>query len=273
MSVALERFIKARLRVLFRMVHDLKTSRDGSVEVDMDSDVLGQVESTVEDWAREKRMEISELKEREQFRREFIGNLAHELRTPLFNMQGYVLTLLDGGLEDPKINRDFLQRAARATDRLIKIAEDMDVIAKLESGVMEMQMEPVDLEVLVRGELDDAMRGAVDKGIQLKCEVGPGTLVMADPQRLAQVFTNLIDNAIHYGRPGGMVIVRAIKLMAARCSWRSATTGSALRRSTCRAFSSASTAWARAAHAMKVDPVWVFPSSSTSSRRMASRSR
>jgi two-component system, OmpR family, phosphate regulon sensor histidine kinase PhoR len=208
--VALERFINARIRLLFRMVHDLKTDKGGSAPVvDMSTDVLGQVQATVEDWAQEKRTEITELREREQFRREFIGNLSHELKTPIFNIQGYILTLLEGGLEDPKVNRDFLERAARGTDRLTKIVEDMDLIAKLESGVMEMTLEPTDLSDLVNDELADASRHAKEKGIILRSEITEPLMVQCDPGRMAQLFMNLLNNAINYGRPGGSVVVRA----------------------------------------------------------------
>lgn len=208
--VALERFINARIRLLFRMVHDLKTNKGSSTPVvDMNTDVLGQVQATVEDWAKEKRAEITELREREQFRREFIGNLSHELKTPIFNIQGYVLTLLDGGLEDPKVNRDFLERAARSTDRLSKIVEDMDMIAKLESGVMEMTMERADLHDLVNEELKDAEQQATAKGIMLKNAIDGPLMVECDPSRIAQVFMNLLNNAIYYGRPGGSVTVNA----------------------------------------------------------------
>ena len=208
--VALERFINARIRLLFRMVHDLKTGKSSAPPVvDMNSDVLGQVQATVEDWAREKRTEITELREREQFRREFIGNLSHELKTPIFNIQGYILTLLEGGLEDPNVNRDFLERAARGTDRLNKIVEDLDMIAKLESGVMEMAMEPTDLAELVRDELADAARHATEKGIVLRSEITDPLMVQCDPGRMAQVFLNLLNNSISYGRPGGSVTVRA----------------------------------------------------------------
>ncbi|MFZ1688551.1 MAG: ATP-binding protein [Flavobacteriales bacterium] len=208
--VALERFINARIRLLFRMVHDLKTGKSSTPPVvDMTSDVLGQVQATVEDWAREKRTEITELRKREEFRREFIGNLSHELKTPIFNIQGYILTLLEGGLEDPNVNRDFLERAARGTDRLNKIVEDLDMIAKLESGVMEMTLEPTDLAELVDDELADAARHATEKGITLRSEITDPLMVQCDPGRMAQVFLNLLTNAISYGRPGGNVTVRA----------------------------------------------------------------
>lgn len=212
MSAALHRFITARLQVLFRMVHDLKTGEGSDTRAVLDSDVIGGVESAVEDWALAKRTEISELKQRERFRREFIGNLAHEMKTPLHNMQGYIDTLLDGGLEDPKVNRDFLQRAARGTERLIKIVEDLDMIAKLEGGVVELKKGPVDLAVFVRDQLADAMRRAAGKGIQLSSELEEGPRVLIDPDRMEQVFTNLIDNAINYGRPGGRVVIRAIDI-------------------------------------------------------------
>lgn len=212
MGVALERFITARLRVLFRMVHDLKTGRGEAPAVDIGADAIGEVERTMGSWAEEKRTEIAALREREQYRREFIGNLAHEMKTPLHNMQGYLETLLDGGLEDPKVNRDFLQRGARSTDRLIKIVEDLDLIARLESGVIEVRKELVDLAQVVAQVQRELLRAATAKGIQLVSELDEGPLVQADPGKLEQVFTNLMNNAVAYGRPGGRVIVRAVAL-------------------------------------------------------------
>src|SRR5690606_3107345 len=93
--------------------------------------------------------EIKELRERERYRREFIGNLAHELRTPIFNIQGYILTLLEGGLEDPKVNRDFLQRADKGVERMIRIVEDLGLISAMESGVLDMRIDRMDLNIPV----------------------------------------------------------------------------------------------------------------------------
>lgn len=208
----IERFIYSRIKLIYRTVHELKTHRNDELKVDMGADVLGQVNSEVVDWAKARRTEIKELKEREQFRREFIGNVAHELKTPIFNIQGYILTLLEGGLEDDKVNRDFLNRASRGVDRLIKIVEELDMISRLESGVMEMSMRRMDLTDLVKEVFENMEMTARDKGISLRSTLDGPLWVIADRDRLAQVFTNLLINAVNYGREGGYAEVRTFDL-------------------------------------------------------------
>ena len=174
--------------------------------------MLGKVNAEVSAWATERRTEIMELHEREQFRREFIGNLAHELKTPIFNIQGYILTLLEGGLEDPKVNRDFLNRASNGVDRLLKIVEDLDLITKLESGVMDLRTAPMDLHALVTETMHGMEINAREKGVTLKNELTAPTMVLADRYRLAQVFVNLFNNAINYGKAGGACTVSSYPL-------------------------------------------------------------
>lgn len=211
-AFGIERFINSRIKVLYRTVHELKRSRKEGDRIDLRGDVLGQVNAEVREWATERRTEIRELHEREQFRREFIGNLAHELKTPIFNIQGYILTLLEGGLEDGKVNRDFLNRASNGVDRLMKIVEDLDLITKLESGVMDLRIARVDISKLVDDSMENMELFAKEKGVTLINELAPTVLVMADRYRLAQVFTNLFNNAISYGKPGGHCVVRSYPL-------------------------------------------------------------
>lgn len=211
-SFGIERFIHSRIKVLYRTVHDMKRSRAGSEGIDLHGDVLSKVNAEVSAWATERRIEIRELHEREQFRREFIGNLAHELKTPIFNIQGYILTLLEGGLEDQKVNRDFLNRASNGVDRLMKIVEDLDLITKLESGVMDLRTTRMDLSELVTDTMENMEVPAKDKGVRLGNELSPGLMVSADRDRMAQVFTNLFNNAINYGKVGGSCIVRSYPL-------------------------------------------------------------
>jgi two-component system phosphate regulon sensor histidine kinase PhoR len=163
-------------------------------------------------WASERRTEIKDLQDREAFRREFIGNLAHELKTPIFNIQGYILTLLEGGLEDDKVNRDFLNRASNGVDRLMRIVEDLDLITKLESGVMDLRMARMDLADLVTDTIENMEIRAQERRFKLFNEIPAGTLVQADRNRLAQVLTNLFANAIAYGREGGQCTVKAFPL-------------------------------------------------------------
>ncbi len=211
-SFGIERFIHSRIKVLYRTVHELRRARKEPARLDMEGDVLGKVNVEVNEWATARRAEISELKEREKFRREFIGNLAHELKTPIFNIQGYILTLLEGGLEDEKVNRDFLNRASSGVDRLMKIVEDLDLITKLESGVMDLRIARMDLHGLVKETMEGFDLLAREKGMTLRNELVTPTLVIADRDRLSQVFTNLLSNAINYGRVGGRCTVKSYPL-------------------------------------------------------------
>lgn len=211
-SYGIERFVNARIKLLYRTVHDLRSSRKAGSRIELKGDVLGKVRQEVSAWATERRTEIKELEEREAFRREFIGNLAHELKTPIFNIQGYILTLLEGGLEDDKVNRDFLNRASNGVDRLMRIVEDLDLITKLESGVMDMRIARMDLSELVTDTIENMELIAKGRRFKLRNELPQGTFVMADRNRMAQVFTNLFSNAINYGREDGHCTVRAYPL-------------------------------------------------------------
>jgi two-component system phosphate regulon sensor histidine kinase PhoR len=211
-SFGIERFIHSRIKVLYRTMHDMRRTRKAPDSLDMRGDVLEKVNSEVEEWASARRAEISELHEREKFRREFIGNLAHELKTPIFNIQGYILTLLEGGLEDDKVNRDFLNRASNGVDRLMKIVEDLDLITKLESGVMDLRMVRMDLHQLLKETIDGLDLLAKEKGVQLRNDLVQPTFVRADRDRMAQVFTNLLTNAINYGKEGGICSVKSYPL-------------------------------------------------------------
>lgn len=208
-SYGIERFVHSRIKVLYRTVHELSRSRKGNDRIELKGDVLGLVNAEVTAWATERRTEIRELQEREEFRREFIGNLAHELKTPIFNIQGYILTLLEGGLEDQKVNRDFLNRASNGVDRLMKIVEDLDLITKLESGVMALRIGRMDLSELVADSIENMEILAKGRSVELVNELQPGTFVMADRDRMAQVFTNFFNNAINYGKVGGRCVVRS----------------------------------------------------------------
>jgi len=210
--LGIERFVHERVKALYRTVHDLKRSKPGESEEGARPDELGRASSEVSDWATARRAELHELHEREKFRREFIGNLAHELKTPIFNIQGYILTLLEGGLEDEKVNRDFLGRASNGVDRLMKIVEDLDLITKLESGVMELRTTRIDLHLLTQEVLDGLEMKAQERSMRLINRIEPGTEAIADRSRMAQVLTNLVNNAINYGRETGKSSVSSYAL-------------------------------------------------------------
>ncbi len=202
----IRRFVQERVDLIHRTIHDTQTGGGKGVS---GPDPLGSVGAEVESWAEEKRTEITGLKERERFRREFIGNLAHEMRTPIFSIQGYILTLLEGGLEDGKVNRDFLERASNGVDRLIRIVEDIDLITQLESGVMAMELSRIDLNAPVKESIEALEMKAKERRIMFKNELAEEVLVRADHDRLLQVFSNLFNNAVNYGSEGGWCSVRS----------------------------------------------------------------
>lgn len=157
-------------------------------------------------------MEIARLKETEKFRKEYLGNVAHELKTPIFNIQGYISTLLDGGLEDELINRKYLERTEKSIDRLINIVNDLDTISKLESDMTRLKMEPFDVVALTKEIADQLEMKAGERHIKLLvkgAEDLPSPFwVLADKHYVGQVMVNLLTNSICYGREGGQTRVR-----------------------------------------------------------------
>lgn len=163
-------------------------------------------------WADTNDREIARLKEAEHFRKQYLGNVAHELKTPIFNVQGYISTLLDGGLEDELINRKYLERAEKSIDRLINIVNDLDTISKLESSMNRLDMERFDIVALAKEIADQAEMEADRKGIKISVK-GADNLpspfwVLADKHYIGQVLVNLIINSIHYGKEGGTTRIR-----------------------------------------------------------------
>ena len=159
----------------------------------------------IEKFATNKKLEIETLKIRENYRKEFIGNVSHELKTPLFTVQGYILTLLDGAMEDKAIRKKYLNRAGKGVERLIYIVKDLDMITKLETGDLNLDTEEFDIIELVQNVFDLLEMKAAKKEISLAFDmsyVNP-VMVMADKERIQQVLTNLIVNSIKYGRENG----------------------------------------------------------------------
>src|ERR1035437_5586786 len=172
-------------------------------------DIIAEVDQEVKLWAEDKRAEIDRLRDLEKYRKDFIGNVSHELKTPIFNIQGYVLTLLDGGLEDPKINRLYLERTEKSIDRMISIVEDLESITKLESGEVKLKMEIFDLTRLIEEVFEFEMREATERRISmtLSIKANKPVRVKADRKRIFEVFSNLIGNGIKYGKKGGNINV------------------------------------------------------------------
>ncbi len=200
-------FIKSKVKPIYKSIHHFKSHPEEKAQPVKDP--FYQVNKEVADWMQVKAEEIQQLKQMEKYRKEFLGNVSHELKTPVFNIQGYILTLLDGGIEDADINMLYLHRTEKSIDRMISIIEDLESISKLESGELELQTEEFNLFQLIEDVFDLQEIRSVEKSIDLKLNKNgeKQLMVIGDKQKLFQVFSNLVVNSINYGKIGGKTII------------------------------------------------------------------
>lgn len=177
------------------------------------SNEIEVLESAVRRLIREKTIEIDNLKELERMRKEFLGDVAHELRSPIFNIQGYIHTLLEGAMEDETVSRKFLDKAARHVDHLTTLVEDLVTISRIEAGEVVLEVSNFDCKELIKEVLELQDLSAKQKNIllQVKFSDEPPCMVHADRQKIRQVLINLISNSIKYGREGGHTVVGIIE--------------------------------------------------------------
>tara|TARA_X000000950_G_scaffold115214_1_gene144734 strand:- start:47 stop:1090 length:1044 start_codon:yes stop_codon:yes gene_type:complete len=206
----IERFIYQKVRIIYKNIHRFKSTKGRAQDVRMDEDVMQKVQNDVMDWATEQIEEISLLKEQDSFRKDFIGNLAHELKTPIFNIQGYILTLLEGALEDPDHNRKFLMKAAKNVDRMATLVEDLDIVTKIEGGSLEVDLVEFNLSDLIQDILEELEPRAKRHDISMAFldENLNEVMVMGDAPKIGQVLTNLMSNSLRYGKTEGSTQVR-----------------------------------------------------------------
>lgn len=206
----INKYISDKIRPVYKTIKDLPLSGKKLAEKSSDStNLLSNVKFEVEEWAKAQMKEIERLKELERYRKDFVGNVSHELKTPIFNIQGYILTLIEGGLEDPKINMLYLKRTEKSIDRMISIVEDLESINKLESGELQLNMVKFDIVKTVKDVFEMEQWQAQERSISLEIENMPAkpVYVKADRNRILEVLTNLIVNAIKYGKKEGFVQV------------------------------------------------------------------
>ena len=203
---AIEKYIDHRIQILYKTISKVKGG--GDLTINMDEDVVELANQDVMEWAEGQIEEINLLRETDSFRKDFIGNLAHELKTPLFNIQGFIMSLLEGGIDDPEINRKFLSKAEKNIDRMTSLLEDLDSISKIESGAMIIEMETVDIVELSSEIAENLDRKAKDANVQFKIREEEEFNVLCDPNKIGQVLSNLLVNSINYGVENGKTVVR-----------------------------------------------------------------
>lgn len=202
----LKRYIYRKIKLIYKTIHQHKISpEEKNQSVASDMDIISEVEKEVTNWADTQAKEIQNLKSWQEYRRKFLGDISHELKTPIFNIQGYLETLLEGGLFDKKINSKFLKKAAKNVERLNTIVEDLDAISRLESGNLELDLRPFDIKKLAAEVFEDLEIKARKAGVKLLFKSGADLtyLVNADRENVRQVLMNLVTNSIKYGNKNG----------------------------------------------------------------------
>lgn len=197
-----ERFIYQRVKKIYDDVSLLDSTTFSNVSVTTDMDTLTR---QVKKFATNKKLEIEMLKVREEYRREFLGNVSHELKTPLFTVQGYLSTVLEGGIKDKTMRQNYLERAEKGVERLIRIVEDLDMITKLEVGNLQLNTTTFDIVPLIQEVFDLLEMKASKKDIILMFDMkySKPIYVDADKEKIEQVLINLIVNSIKYGKDKG----------------------------------------------------------------------
>lgn len=205
-----KRFISARIRALYKTIYNVKLPDDEVLKMPGSGDeLINKIQNEVTEWAKNRSTEIEDLRKLEIYRKEFLSNVSHELKTPIFNIQGYISTLLEGGIEDPEINRKYLERTENSVERMISIIQDLESISRIESGEMTLDLENFDLGNLAQEIVDSIEMKAQKRGIRLRVRENQNVVrVYADKDRIRQVLTNLIVNSIKYGKDNGETEVR-----------------------------------------------------------------
>jgi two-component system phosphate regulon sensor histidine kinase PhoR len=205
----IERFLYSKVKVIYKTIHSFKTQTEKK-GFEMSTDILGEVNQDVAHWAEEKIEEIKELQHTDNFRKEFVGNLAHELKTPIFNIQGYLDTLAENDDMDIELRRKFLDRAITSCERLEHLVSDLDEISRLESGAVPLKIVRFDILQLAHEVCDSLETFANEKNVRLFVKDDPFNelWVDADRNKIEQVLINLIVNSVNYGVDGGETRIR-----------------------------------------------------------------
>ena len=211
----LQWFIYRKIKLVYKFIYQTKASKKEEMyyKYILPQKSIDEVREDVEKWAEQRRAEIEALKNTEAYRKEFLQNLAHEFKTPIFAIQGYVDTLLNGALENPAVNKKFLENAARNVDRMVNLVSDLDEISKLESGEQPLYQENFIIQDLIKEVYETLSIKTSPRNI--KCSIKKGCEfpinVFADKEKIRQVILNLVENATKYGKQDGYIVASIYK--------------------------------------------------------------
>ncbi|MBB6108186.1 sensor histidine kinase [Mucilaginibacter lappiensis] len=207
----IEKYIYSRIKLIYKLIHNLKLGRDlrDALGEHVSANPINDVESEVKEWAKQKKIEIDELRKQEKFRRDFLSNISHEFKTPLFAIQGYIEALQDDDFDDRDMARQFLEKASKNVDRLSYLIKDLDEISKLESGEIPINYSKFKINDLIKEVFESLEIKGKQYHIKLifKQKYDEGILVYADREKIRQVLVNLIDNSFKYGKEEGSTSV------------------------------------------------------------------
>ena len=212
----IEKYIYSKIKLIYKLIHNLKLGRDlrDALGEHISADPINDVEQEVKEWAKQKKTEIDELRTQEKFRRDFLSNISHEFKTPLFAIQGYIEAIQDDEFEDMDMVKDFLMKASRNVDRLSYLIKDLDEISKLETGEMAINYTKFKINDLIKEVLESMELKAKQHEIKLvfKQKYDEPIAVNADREKIVQVLVNLIDNSFKYGKENGSTSISIFEL-------------------------------------------------------------
>jgi two-component system phosphate regulon sensor histidine kinase PhoR len=212
----IEKYIYSKVKIIYKLIHNLKLGKDlkDALGEYVSQDPINDVEQEVKEWARDKKTEIDELKKQEKFRREFLSNISHEFKTPLFSIEGYIDALKDGALEDPELAEKFLNKVSKNVDRLSFLIKDLDEISKLESGEIPINYQKFELIALIKEVMESVELKANKYQIKMvfKEKYQTPTFVYADREKIRQVMVNLLNNSFKYGKVDGTTSITLFEM-------------------------------------------------------------
>ncbi len=211
----LESFIYRKIKLIYKFIYQTKATKreETYYKYILPQKGIDEVRADVEQWAEQRSAEIELLKTNEAYRKEFLQNLAHEFKTPIFAIQGYVDTLLNGAMDNPELRKRFLENAARNVDRMVNLVDDLDEISKLESGQQPLYKEYFVIQDLIRETYETLSIKTAEKNIRSSIKKGCDSpiIVFADKEKIRQVINNLLENANKYGKQDGSIVASIYK--------------------------------------------------------------